>query len=93
MRGVNYKIFREYEAGVFGEFNKYTQNNSIQFQSLLGRPYVYMMSGLGFQPPYLMEEQGLPILLKNLLIKEVFRFPENREKTLPSGCYRKIQQY
>lgn len=46
--GVNYKIFREYEAGVFGEFNKYTQNNSIQFQSLLGRPYVYMMSGLGF---------------------------------------------
>ncbi|MBP2619423.1 DUF6850 family outer membrane beta-barrel protein [Chryseobacterium jejuense] len=46
--GVNYKIFREYEAGVFGEFNKYTQNNSTQFQSLLGRPYVYMMSGLGF---------------------------------------------
>lgn len=46
--GVNYRIFREYEAGVFGEFNKYTQNNSIQFQSLLGRPYVYLMSGLGF---------------------------------------------
>ncbi len=46
--GVNYKIFREYEAGIFGEFNKYTQNNTIQFQSLLGRPYVYLMSGLGF---------------------------------------------
>lgn len=46
--GVNYQVFREYEVGVFGEFNKYTQNNSIQFQSLLGRPYVYLMSGLGF---------------------------------------------
>ena len=46
--GVNYQIFRENEVGVFGEFNKYTQNNSIQFQSLLGRPYVYLMSGLGF---------------------------------------------
>lgn len=46
--GVNYKVFREYEVGIFGEFNKYTQNNSVQFQSLLGRPYVYMMSGFGF---------------------------------------------
>lgn len=46
--GVNYRVFREYEVGVFGEFNKYTQNNSIQFQSLLGRPYVYQMSGFGF---------------------------------------------
>lgn len=46
--GVNYRVFREYEVGIFGEFNKYTQNNSIQFQSLLGRPYVYLMSGFGF---------------------------------------------
>ncbi|KFF23946.1 DUF6850 family outer membrane beta-barrel protein [Chryseobacterium vrystaatense] len=46
--GLNYRVFREYEVGVFGELNKYTQNNSISFQSLLGRPYVYQMSGLGF---------------------------------------------
>ncbi|MDR2234914.1 MAG: hypothetical protein LBE92_02210 [Chryseobacterium sp.] len=46
--GVNYKVFREYEAGIFGEVSKYTQNSSINFQSLLGRPYVYQMSGLGF---------------------------------------------
>lgn len=45
--GVNYKVFREYEIGVFGEFNKYTQNTSLTFQSSLGRPYVYQMVGLG----------------------------------------------
>lgn len=45
--GVNYNVFRQYEVGVFGEFNKYTQNNTITFQSLLGRPYVYQMTGLG----------------------------------------------
>ncbi|MEI7487574.1 MAG: DUF6850 family outer membrane beta-barrel protein [Chryseobacterium sp.] len=45
--GINYKVFREYEIGVFGEFNKYTQNTSLTFQSVLGRPYVYQMVGLG----------------------------------------------
>ncbi|WP_123942887.1 DUF6850 family outer membrane beta-barrel protein [Chryseobacterium sp. G0186] len=46
--GLNYNIFREYEIGVFGEFNKYSQNSSLTFQSLLGRPYVYQMTGFGF---------------------------------------------
>jgi len=46
--GVNYNVFREYEVGVFGEFNKYTQNSSIYFQSLLGRPFVYQMTGFGY---------------------------------------------
>ncbi|KMQ61278.1 hypothetical protein ACM39_17835 [Chryseobacterium sp. FH2] len=46
--GVNYKVFREYEVGIFGEFSKYTQNNSLTFQSALGRPYVYQMVGLGY---------------------------------------------
>ncbi len=46
--GLNYNVFREYEVGIFGEFNKYTQNNSINFQSLLGRPYVYQMTGFGY---------------------------------------------
>lgn len=46
--GLNYNILRDYELGVFGEFSKYTQNSSINFQSLLGRPYVYQMTGFGF---------------------------------------------
>lgn len=46
--GINYKVFREYELGVFGEFSKYTQNSSLTFQSLLGRPFVYQMTGFGF---------------------------------------------
>lgn len=45
--GVNYKVFREYEAGVFGTVNKYTQNSSLTFQSVLGKPFVYQMTGLG----------------------------------------------
>lgn len=46
--GLNYNIFRTYEIGIFGEFSKYTQNSSITFQSLLGRPYTYQMTGFGF---------------------------------------------
>lgn len=46
--GVNYRMFKEYEVGVFGEFSKYTQNSSLTFQSLLGRPFVYQMTGFGF---------------------------------------------
>lgn len=45
--GINYNVFREYEIGVFGTFNKYTQNSSLTFQSILGKPFVYQMSGLG----------------------------------------------
>ncbi len=45
--GINYNLFREYEIGVFGEFNKYTQNTSITFQSQLGRPFTYQMTGFG----------------------------------------------
>lgn len=46
--GINYNIFREYELGVFGEFSKYTQNSSISFQSQLGRPFTYQMTGFGY---------------------------------------------
>lgn len=46
--GLNYNIFREYEVGVFGEFSKYTQNTSITFQSQLGRPFTYQMTGFGY---------------------------------------------
>ncbi|PQA95680.1 hypothetical protein B0A69_04710 [Chryseobacterium shigense] len=57
--GLNYRVFRAYEVGVFGELNKYTQNNSVSFQSLLGRPYVYQMSGFGFSN-YLFNGGTLP---------------------------------
>lgn len=46
--GINYKAFREYEVGVFTRLNKYTQNSSISFVSLLGNAYVYQMVGLGY---------------------------------------------
>ncbi|MDQ1097412.1 DUF6850 family outer membrane beta-barrel protein [Chryseobacterium camelliae] len=46
--GVNYKAFREYKIGIFTRLNKYTQNSTISFVSLLGNPYVYQMSGLGY---------------------------------------------
>lgn len=46
--GVSYNVFRKYDVGLFGEFNKYTQNTSITFQSALGRAYTYQMTGLGF---------------------------------------------
>ncbi|MFC3755801.1 DUF6850 family outer membrane beta-barrel protein [Chryseobacterium tructae] len=46
--GANYKLFKEYQIGIFGEFSKYTQNSSLTFQSLLGRPFVYQMTGFGF---------------------------------------------
>lgn len=46
--GLNYNPFREYEVGVFAKFNKYTQNSSISFVSLLGNPYTYQMVGLGY---------------------------------------------
>ncbi|MDH6250845.1 hypothetical protein M2347_000572 [Chryseobacterium sp. H1D6B] len=46
--GVNYRVYRQYEIGIFGEFNKYTQNSSLAFANLLGRPYVYQMVGFGY---------------------------------------------
>ncbi|MFC7348827.1 DUF6850 family outer membrane beta-barrel protein [Chryseobacterium zhengzhouense] len=45
--GANYRVFRQYEIGLFGTFNKYTQNSSLNFQSILGKPFVYQMVGLG----------------------------------------------
>ena len=45
--GVNYRLYKEYELGVFANFNKYTQNSTLIFKSELGKPYVYQMVGLG----------------------------------------------
>lgn len=46
--GINYKVYRDYEVGAFGQFNKYTQNTSISFVNLLGQPLTYHMTGLGY---------------------------------------------
>lgn len=45
--GINYTIFSQYQVGIFTRLNKYTQNSSISFVSLLGKPYTYQMTGLG----------------------------------------------
>ena len=45
--GLNYNIFKQYQVGIFTRLNKYTQNSSISFVSLLGNPYTYQMVGLG----------------------------------------------
>lgn len=45
--GIDYNFYRDYEIGVFGHFNKYTQNSSVKFVSEISKPYVYHMSGLG----------------------------------------------
>ncbi|WP_292009783.1 DUF6850 family outer membrane beta-barrel protein [Chryseobacterium sp.] len=46
--GVNYKVYKEYEVGIFAEINKYTQNSSLTFVSELGQPFVYQMVGFGY---------------------------------------------
>ncbi|WP_435523135.1 DUF6850 family outer membrane beta-barrel protein [Chryseobacterium indoltheticum] len=70
--GVNYKVFREYEVGIFGTFNKYTQNSSLTFQSVLGKPFVYQMVGLGISNYFSAAVLILLKLSKNLVTKEEF---------------------
>lgn len=45
--GTNFNIYRNLDIGAFVEVNKYTQNNTIKFASLLGYPTVYQMNGFG----------------------------------------------
>ncbi len=46
--GTNYNFYKELEVGAFVEVDKYTQNNSIKFVSILGSPVVYQMNGFGY---------------------------------------------
>ena len=46
--GANYRFYKDYEIGVFGQINKYTQNTSISFVSELGQALMYQMTGFGF---------------------------------------------
>ncbi|MDM1528077.1 DUF6850 family outer membrane beta-barrel protein [Myroides odoratimimus] len=45
--GVNYNGYKDYELGVYANWNKYTQNSTIKFVSLLGKPIAYHLTGLG----------------------------------------------
>ena len=46
--GTNYNFYRDLSIGVFGQIEKYTQSNTINFSSLLGYPNVYQMTGFGY---------------------------------------------
>lgn len=46
--GVNYRFYNDFEIGIFGNLNKYTQNTSIKFVSDLGQALMYQMTGFGF---------------------------------------------
>ena len=46
--GINYKIYNNYALGVFGEFNKYTQNSSVSFVNQVSYPVVYQSIGFGY---------------------------------------------
>lgn len=46
--GINYKVYRDYQLGIFGEFNKYTQNSGVAFVNEVSFPLVYQSIGFGY---------------------------------------------
>ncbi|WP_374440368.1 DUF6850 family outer membrane beta-barrel protein [Epilithonimonas sp.] len=46
--GISYKIYKSYKIGVFGEFNKYTQNSSVSLVNEVSYPIVYQSVGFGY---------------------------------------------
>jgi len=46
--GANYAIVNDLKIGAFAQIDKYTQNNVINFASLLGYPNVYQMTSFGY---------------------------------------------
>ena len=46
--GINYKVYRDYQVGIFGEFNKYTQNSAVNFVNEVSYPIVYQSIGFGY---------------------------------------------
>ena len=46
--GINYKVYRDYQVGIFGEFNKYTQNSTVNFVNQVSYPIVYQSVGFGY---------------------------------------------
>lgn len=50
--GINYKVYRNYQVGIFGEFNKYTQNSALSFVNAVSYPIVYQSIGFGYTNYY-----------------------------------------
>lgn len=46
--GINYRVYRDYQVGIFGEFNKYTQNNEVTFVNEVSFPLLYQSIGFGY---------------------------------------------
>ncbi len=46
--GISYKVYRDYQVGIFGEFNKYTQNSAVNFVNEVSYPIVYQSIGFGY---------------------------------------------
>ncbi|WDF48282.1 hypothetical protein PQ459_07335 [Chryseobacterium sp. KACC 21268] len=46
--GINYKVYRDYQVGIFGEFNKYSQNSALSFVNIVSYPIVYQSIGFGY---------------------------------------------
>ncbi|WP_312766201.1 DUF6850 family outer membrane beta-barrel protein [Epilithonimonas sp.] len=46
--GINYRVYRDYQVGIFGEFNKYTQNSKVAFVNEVSFPIVYQSIGFGY---------------------------------------------
>lgn len=45
--GLNFNFYKNLEAGIFIQGEKYTQNNNVRFASILGYPTVNQMAGFG----------------------------------------------
>lgn len=45
--GANYQFYKDFEAGLYLQGQKYTQNNQVRFASLIGYSIVYQMTGFG----------------------------------------------
>ncbi len=46
--GINYIVYRDSQVGIFGEFNKYTQNSKVAFVNEVSFPLVYQSIGFGY---------------------------------------------
>ncbi|SHK72428.1 hypothetical protein SAMN05444371_3456 [Epilithonimonas mollis] len=46
--GINYRFYRNFQIGIFGDFNKYTQNSLVAFVNEVSFPIVYQSIGFGY---------------------------------------------
>ncbi|WP_121966289.1 DUF6850 family outer membrane beta-barrel protein [Myroides sp. N17-2] len=78
--GVNYNVYRDYELGVYTKLNKYTQNTSIKFVSLLGKPIAYHLTGLGSYNYYFSSANNMSMIYDGLGYDIGGTFAKNKGK-------------